>query len=169
MLPLNNMLLSDKSEVQQMIDSAIQAYAYNVQFKVTPIPAHVHNGVDSNQVNGADVVAGNPYTPTLTAVTNVSSSSASVCNYFVIGSMVVVSGSLTVTPTATVGTELGISLPTPSRFSNVAQCSGTGFSLLMQQGCVVVADTTNKRASLQFVAQTAFAHTFAFTFIYRIV
>lgn len=160
---------NDLQSIRDMIRQEIKSNANDAQFLVGPIPYHAHTGVDSPQVDGANLLTGNPYTPTLTAVTNVASSVAKICNYFLVGSLVTVSGRVTVVPTATVGTELGMSLPTPSRFTLLEQCGGTGFSLLLQQGAIIIADTTNFRASLQFVAQSTSSHDFTFSYTYRIV
>ena len=41
--------------VQLEINNAIKAYADQARFSVTPIPAHQHTGVDSSQIDFADL------------------------------------------------------------------------------------------------------------------
>lgn len=83
------------------------------------------NGVDLTASSG--IVTNGTYTPTIYNVLNVTSSSAHVCNYARNGSMVVVSGSVTIV--VTLGgwnTQFGMSLPITSAFTAPEQAGGTG-------------------------------------------
>jgi hypothetical protein len=72
------------------------------------------------------LVAVGTYTPTITGVTNVASVTASECQYTRVGSVVTVSGTMTVgfTVAGDIG-ELTITLPVASTFSGFGQCGGT--------------------------------------------
>lgn len=117
-------------------------------------------------------INGGVYTPTLTNVTNVSASTAYECQWQQIENIVVVSGRVDVDPTAAAATELGISLPPlyPSDFAAVQQCAGTAASPAVARQCAaILADTTNNRASLQWVAVDTANRAMYFTFTYRII
>lgn len=112
----------------------------------------------------------NTYTPTLTNVTNVAASTAFDAQYMRIGKIVTVSGKVTVDPTAAGATELGISLPIASNLANEEDCAGVAFSPgVAGQGAAVLADTTNDRAAMKWVAVDITSQTMAFTFTYQIL
>ncbi|CAB4121710.1 hypothetical protein UFOVP25_1, partial [uncultured Caudovirales phage] len=75
----------------------------------------------------ATTTASGTYTPTIGLVTNAASSTARVCQYMRVGSVVTVSGYVTVTAT-TPGTSSRISmtLPISSSFTSTAQAGGAG-------------------------------------------
>lgn len=114
------------------------------------------------------------YTPTLTNTTNVSASASAVAQYYRIGDMVTVSGTVNIDPTSGVGasTLLGISLPIASNFSSgtegggtAAQGNGTGTGTAAAIGV----DTVNKRMSLAFSCTDTTARDWLYHFTYRIV
>lgn len=119
----------------------------------------------------SDVLSSGTYTPTLTGVTNVASTTALECQYLRVGSVVTVSGAVTVTPTAAAGTttDVGISLPISSNFATAHQCGGFAGENLNAQYGPINGDTTNDRAVLSFKAQVTSARSFYFTFTYLIV
>lgn len=95
------------------------------------------------------------WTPTLTNTTNIGSSSASVGQYTRVGNTVTFSVKLTVTPTAeTVASEMGISLPVASNFANDYECAGAGAFKDSNDAISVLADTTNDRIVVRFIAPT---------------
>ena len=114
------------------------------------------------------LVAGT-YTPTLTNVTNLDSSTAFDAQYIRVGATVTVSGKVTIDPTAAAATELGISLPVASNFGAVEDCGGVAFCTAVQQGGGITADITNDRAALRFLANNTTAQEMCFVFSYQIV
>jgi hypothetical protein len=113
------------------------------------------------------------YTPTLTNVLNVTSSSAKVCQYTRVGNTITVSGQVDVTPTAgAASTTVGISLPVASALTSSEQCAGSaceGGSGQYAPGAIL-ADAANDRASLVFKSVGAgAAHAMLFTFTYRVL
>jgi hypothetical protein len=121
-------------------------------------------------------VTSGTYTPTLTNGANVGSSSSAVCQYIQVGSVVHVTGVISVQTTAgaSTATVLGISLPVASNFATQAGLSGTGARILTggvanYDCCTVFGDTTNHRASVQFNAGAASNATMTFTFSYLVV
>lgn len=115
------------------------------------------------------------YTPTLTNTTNVAASAAGVCQYLRVGNMVMVSGSLTIDPTAaTAETLLGISLPVASTFASSTQLGGTGASGTVSgapsnEVWAIYADSSNARATMVGLAQDAGNHTVNFSFMYQVI
>ena len=112
------------------------------------------------------------YTPTLSNTTNVAASTAYECQWSRIGDNIIVSGAIDVDPTAgTAATVVGISLPVPSKFVNNFNLSGTAKRFANDQvSGVMLADTTNSRASLYFYNDADASNTsWYFTFMYRIM
>lgn len=110
------------------------------------------------------------YTPTLTNVTNVSASSPLQCQYVRVGSVVIVSGRLTVDPTAAALTDLGISLPIASNFGAPEDCGGVAFAgLVAGQGAVIFADTTNDRAQMTWTTVDTANRAMSLIFMYRVI
>ena len=112
------------------------------------------------------------YTPTLTNVTNVAASTAAVCQYMRVLTAVTVSGTVSITATATGNTVLRMSLPIASNFASIGQAGGT-FAAAAAAGSIaqggIVADATNKTFTFQFVATSLVATTYTFSVTYQIV
>lgn len=124
---------------------------------------------------GALVKVKNPYadgtfTPTLTGVANITSSTAYNCIYSKNDSTVTVSGKIEFTTTTGGGTltRLGISIPFASNFTADDDCSGTAFDFNDLEGAVIISDATNDRIELTYHDDTAATHIMRFTCQYRI-
>lgn len=112
------------------------------------------------------------YTPTLTGVANVGASTAYVCQYMRVGSVVTVSGQVDIDPTTGVSTttQLGISLPVASSLSATTQVAGTCCSpSIVAQSGGIYADATNDRAQLDFKAADPNNTIWYFNFTYLVV
>ena len=113
------------------------------------------------------------YTPTLTGVTNVTSSTAYVCQYMRVGNVVTVSGKIEVTPTLNnAQTTIGISLPIASNFANSGECGGSSHTVANTtagHGAAIYADATNDRAEMDYFETHGVSDTFAFSFTYQII
>lgn len=118
------------------------------------------------------IVASGTYTPTLTAVANISASTAYQCQYMRVGNVVTVSGKVDIDPTSGSNTltQLGISLPIASGVPNDFECGGVGHSSASHElGGAIRADTVNDRAELIFTTQTVITNqSWFFTFTYLI-
>lgn len=128
--------------------------------------------VTVGQLASTDIsgLASDVYTPTLTNVTNLDGSTAFQAQYLRVGSVVTVSGKVSVDPTAAAATELGISLPIASNFGAAEDCGGAANAIAVASECAgIVGDTSNDRASMQWVTVSTANHTMAFTFSYRII
>lgn len=111
------------------------------------------------------------YTPTLTNTTNITSSSASVCQYTKIYSTVVVSGQVTVAATAIGACVLKVTLPTASNFTSSAQAAGV-LSTTTSGGTAhgaVLAGVTDDMFEFRFTATSTATTTYSFTVTYQIV
>ena len=119
-------------------------------------------------VNGAS----STYTPTLTNTTNVSASTARLCNVMRVGNMVTVSGLCDVTPTAAgpTATNLGMSIPYASSFTTGFEAGGAGSTdTTVSDSIGISADTANDAVDLTWRATSTAAQTCYFQFSYRIV
>jgi hypothetical protein len=112
------------------------------------------------------------YTPTAVAVANVSSVTPAAAQYMRVDNVVTVSGSASVTPTATGGTltQFRITLPVASNFAASGNASGTG---TVQESpyvpALVSADAATDQAVIGYNANTAGAQTVYFQFTYLII
>ncbi len=110
------------------------------------------------------------YTPNLTNVTNLASSTAASCQFMNVNGVVTVSGKVTIDPTTTGDTVLGISLPVASNFGGTEDCAGVAFAPgIAGQGAAILADTANDRAQMQWVAVDFSSQVMYFTFTYEVL
>lgn len=111
------------------------------------------------------------YTPTLTNVANLDGSTAYQCQYIRIKNVVTVSGKVDINPTlAAMTTQLGISLPINSTFGGTEDCAGTAFSSsIAGQGAAILADTSNGKAQLTYIAGDVTNQPMYFSFTYKII
>ncbi len=113
------------------------------------------------------------YIPTLTGITNVSAATTAQARYERKNSIVRMGGSVTVTPTAgssgsPVRTQINISLPIASNLTSTANdLAGTAASTFGHVGGLN-ADTTNKVATLSFMANSTSAVTLYYEFEYTV-
>lgn len=122
-----------------------------------------------NRIEGAGglaaVTAAGQYTPTFTGLVNTDTVTGSAANYVKTGSLVTVSGSVTVDAAAAGSASFGVSLPIPSNFATVTDCSG----MMVSGNGAITADTSNDRANVQFTAPDGASHSYVFSFSYRII
>ena len=110
------------------------------------------------------------WTPTLTDVANLDASTAYLSTYIRAGNFVLCFGKVDVDPTAAAATQLGISLPIASNFANDFECAGVAFAPgVAGQGAAILADVTNNRAEMQWVAVDLTNQPMFFVFGYRII
>ena len=128
-------------------------------------------GVSVSGSFSADDFPGGTYTPTLTNVANLTSSSASPFQYIILGKTVMAFGIVTFDPTTTLTlTRLGISLPVASNFSSPEQCSGTASATsVLDSPAGIIADATNDRAELSYICTDVTSHSMSVMFHYRII
>lgn len=112
------------------------------------------------------------WTPTLTNGSNVAASTANVCQYQRVGSIVTFSGTVQVDPTAaTTLTVIGLSLPIASAFTAATNLAGAGScaALATDPAILVQADATNDRMQLTAVPGSASNATWYFSGSYRVM
>ena len=118
-------------------------------------------------------LASGTYTPTLTGVTNVASSTAYPCQYMRVGNTVTVSGLVELTPTANnTQTTIRISLPISSAFVNNYELGGTAHTIgntTAGHGASIEADATNDEALMDYYETHGVSDTFTFTFTYQVI
>lgn len=130
----------------------------------------------STAVSDADLVttASGTYTPTATTILNVDSitAAADCCQYMRVGSVVTVSGRVTIDATAS-GTylEASLTLPVASGLTAASQCAGTMAAVATSttNAGAVYGGTTDDVAILRIVPQSTAATVYHFTFTYLIV
>ena len=124
----------------------------------------------SKKVLVGTIATSGTYTPTLTNTTNIDSSTVpSPFAYMRTGSFVMVSGGVTVDPTAAASTVLGISLPIASNFAAALDATGNGTAQTTNTVGSIAADTTNDRVTLTFVATNTASTAWRVMFMYQII
>jgi len=115
-------------------------------------------------------ITGGLYTPTLTNTTNLAASTAYECQWQQTENTITVSGRVDVDPTAAGQCVLGLTIPVSSQFDAVEQLAGTAVSPAVAGQCAALyADTTNFRATMEWVAVDTANRAMYFTFTYRII
>ena len=134
----------------------------------------LHNNAGSLTGTVNQYIASGTYTPTGTAVANVSIQTPRQAQWLRVGNVVTVTGSVNITPTAagSTATVLGLSLPIPSNFASTEDCAGVaiqGSASAQTSGAVVQGDTVNDRASLGFFSLTTAGNEWSYTYSYEIL
>lgn len=115
------------------------------------------------------VVASGVYTPTLTNVTNVASSTPFQCQWLQVGNTVTVSGRVSIDPTtAAAPFRLGISLPVAANFTAGENAGGVGSAAAGVNSYAIFADPTGDRAEMSGQAEVDTAIDIYFTFTYSL-
>lgn len=115
-------------------------------------------------------VSSGTYTPTITNVTNVTSSGAIICNYTRVGDVVTVNGSVTITPTSTGISTIRLTLPIASNIGATTDLSGVGGFYNDTVNVTLQGDATNNAAELRFfIPTTAAGQTAFFNFAYQVI
>jgi hypothetical protein len=127
----------------------------------------IHNNADANGGSTQHDLRSGTYTPTLTNGTNVSSSTAYVCQWKRVGNVVTVSGRVDIDPTATGATVLGISLPVASALTGgLTTCCGMAIAQTVAQYGAITGLTASTRAQLDAIVSSSSNATWAFHFTY---
>lgn len=134
---------------------------------------HKHISTDFTQllnVKNLTGVKSGTYTPTLTAVTSVTSSTAYQCQYLRLNDIVVVSGRVDIVASSTGLVVLGISLPVASDFGAEEDCGGV-YNETASNAVhgVVVADATNNRIQIQIYRAVTGSQAGYFIALYQII
>jgi hypothetical protein len=112
------------------------------------------------------------YTPTLTSVANIDSTTAYACQYMRVGNVVTVSGKITIDAAANVTTTVRMSLPIASNFASQQQCAGSFVAAVSNTANLsgqIYADATNDAAVFNYGNTVTSALDFYFSFTYQIL
>lgn len=130
---------------------------------------------DSTGKLGTDILpTSGTYTPTATNVTNITSSTPNNTTYQRVGNIVNVTGSITVTTTLAVASQVDVSLPIASNIGAVTDLNGLGDGANgtggVSLGAYITGDATNDRASIFFTSVGVGAtYTIYYHFSYKVI
>jgi len=119
-----------------------------------------------------DDIESGTYTPTITNVSNITSSTANKAHYMRVKNEVTVFGRLAIAPTGAGAVEFRISLPISSNLGNANDLSGLGQTYsTIGDSIVITGDVTNNVADVVFSAPSGsvLAGTMTFSFMYTII
>jgi hypothetical protein len=127
-----------------------------------------------NLINGSNIVTeatvySGTYTPTLSNTTNIAASTAYVCQYMRVGSVVTVSGHVDIDATAAGNMVLGITIPIASNFASTDGLAGAAAAIAVNESAGILADASNNRATLRTTAVSTANNAWFFTFTYLII
>jgi len=111
------------------------------------------------------------YTPTLTDIANIDSSTSNVAQWLRVGTTINVAGLLAIDTTAAItSTRLGISLPVASNITSSIQCGGVA-AYTDQAGQVagIFGDAANDRAEMKFVSAATNNRNWHYIFTYQVL
>jgi hypothetical protein len=111
------------------------------------------------------------YTPSATSITNIASSTPRKCNWYRVGNIVTVCGSVTITTTANGLTKLGLSLPIASNFGTIYEASGNVIATTTNTHYgMVYSNVANDYVVIEFVhSGAAGADDFRYTYSYEVI
>lgn len=135
-------------------------------FSTPTLTTPVFSGVPTGTVTSGT------YTPTLFNTTNISASTAYLCQFKRVGDVVTVSGKVDVDPALSgpTVTTLGLSLPIASAFASDIQAAGSGMTNGSgYEPIAIFADATNDRMFFSWNASNGANQSRYFTFTYLIV
>jgi hypothetical protein len=121
-------------------------------------------------LTGAKLIGGT-YTPTITAVSNLASSTARVTQYIRVGTMVYVFGQCTLTPTLAGSVTARLSLPVASNLANSFELAGAGNAWNSGSALhvVITGDTANNEAQFQVENPAGVGVVVSFSFGYQVI
>ncbi len=128
----------------------------------------LHNNATALTGTTNQYVGSGTYTPTLTNVTNITSSTAKKCQWQRVGNVVHVSGSVDITPTLAAAATVGISLPIASNLAVATDCAGNADAIGVAMPGSISGDITNDRAQLDVIASVG-ANTLYFSYTYEVL
>ena len=132
----------------------------------------LHNNAGAVTGTTNQYIASGTYTPTITSVSNIDSTTAKVCQWARVGNVVTVSGAVAIDATLdTSDVKVGISLPIASALTIPEQLGGAGGASngASYRGAVLSGDATNDRAEMFGGAGFNTSVTWNFSFTYVIV
>jgi hypothetical protein len=110
------------------------------------------------------------YTPTLSSVFNIASSTAFVCQYMRVGNVVTVSGVINVTATATnTWTRISMTLPISSNFDFSYRAGGGGGANSTNNVCVILAGASTSVVYLDAYPNSTNSLSYYFSYTYQII
>lgn len=137
---------------------------------VSTSPAQITIGAGSTGGTPISIISTGTYTPVTASSTNVSVAVPYVATYLRIGNIVMVTGSVDITPIAGANTvtTLNLSLPIASNMTAGTDLNGSSGVFGNQRACAVVADATNDKAQILFNSEVSIAVGFYYVYMYPV-
>jgi hypothetical protein len=131
------------------------------------------SGVERYDIISSNATAGTittgTYTPTLTNVSGVASSTMAICNYIRVGNTVLVTGNIAIDPVDASGVLFDLSLPIASNITLSTDASGVITGSAGGASGYIDGDAANNRINCNLATTNTGNQQVAFTFSYRII
>lgn len=129
----------------------------------------LHNNAGSVTGTTTQYIASGTYTPSLSAQSNLSTSSVTEAQWMRVGNVVTVSGRFTVQPASIAAANFELSLPIASNIANVEDASGVSFSgAVAGQGAEIIGVVANDTIKIQWIAIGTSQDSWSYTYTYEI-
>lgn len=152
------------------VNSAAQSTKLTIEGDGRIYGTALHNNAGAVTGTTTQYIASGTYTPDLFNTTNVSASTAYVCQWMRVGNVVTVSGKVDIDATLAAATELGMSLPIASAFAAEENLGGSAVSAAAASlSAAVRGDVANDRISIVFIATSLTNDSYYFEYSYVIL
>lgn len=157
----------------QMVIGSAGVPITDIQWQGILTSSDMHNNALAQGNASAQQVRSGTYTPTLTGIANVTSTTSRKATWLRVGNTVTVTGQFSVVPTSNnTQTKIGFSIPVASNFGTIYEAGGVASTYgtgVTEHSGGFYADTTNDRVELDYYETHGGTNNFSYSFSYEVI